>query len=153
MLLATLASDRLPTTFLPAPAIAEPNGICIVNPSPLPTVGPNVYAPVLPACNASRQLITAGTGAARARTGTNGSITSGGASQTWAAAGAISAGCLLQNTSTGPEYFTTDGTAASALSFYLAPNGVYTCESTGVPTAASNIEAPTTGQTYRLEVW
>lgn len=91
--------------------------------------------------------------AAYAHTGTNGSITLGGTPQTWAAAGTIKHGCLLQNTSSAAEYVTADGTAATTASFYLQPlTGVFNCDD-GVPTGAASILGANTAQTYRLEIW
>lgn len=93
------------------------------------------------------------TAASVSRSSTNGSITTGGTAQTWAAAGAIVHGCMIQNTSVLPEYLRMDGTAASAASLMLASGGSYECPITGLPTAASSIFGSTTGQTFYSEVW
>lgn len=43
-------------SYGPEAVLADTNGTCIAMPSPLPTVAPNYYGPVLPACAPNHQL-------------------------------------------------------------------------------------------------
>jgi hypothetical protein len=84
----------------------------------------------------------------------SGTVTSGGAAQTLAAANASRRGFWIQNQSTGDLWISSVGTAAATQpSLKIAPGYLYECPAHGVPVTAISIYGATTGQAFAAREW
>ncbi len=84
----------------------------------------------------------------------SGTITSGGAAQTIAAANTARRGFLIQNQSTSDLWISSVGTAAATQpSIWLPAGSYYEFPVNGVPTAAISLFGATTGQAFAAMEW
>lgn len=86
-------------------------------------------------------------------TSRSGTITSGGAAQTLAAANTARRGFFIQNVSTGDLWIRDGGTAAATQPSIWIPAGAFFEYTNGVPTTALSIFGATTGQAFTAREW